>query len=238
MSRHGHRMRRLSFTIRVKEPFSAFSHLAGVFLAVAALTLLVTYASLEATPWHVVAFAIYGACMILVYGASTLYHWLPLRPSGEKLFRKIDQSMIYLMIAGTYTPIGLVALRGPWGWSMLGVIWGLALFGIAQHWSGRPRGKSRGGYRRWLHTAVYLGMGWVSVVFAAPILEKFTVTGLFWLVAGGVAYTVGAIVYGIKTPNPLPRVVGFHEVFHVFVMVGSFCHFWFMFAHVLPLAPA
>lgn len=233
MHRHAHSMKRLQLTFRVKEPFSAFSHLAGALLAVAALALLVTVAAVDATPWHVAAFSVYGACMILVYTASTLYHWLPLRPSGEKLFRKIDLSMIYLMIGGTYTPIALVALRGAVGWTMLALIWGLAVLGVALQWY--PRSRKRAGFRRRLNAGVYLAMGWISIAFIAPIAEVLTSGGLFWLVAGGVAYTIGAVVYGVKRPNPIPRVVGFHEVFHIFVMLGSVCHFWLMYGHVLPL---
>jgi hemolysin III len=233
MQRHGSRTKRLQFTIKVKEPFSALSHLFGMFLATIGLTALVTLAQQDATAWHVVGFAVYGVCMILVYAASTLYHWLPLRPSGERLFRRIDHTTIYLMIAGTYTPVALVALRGPWGWSMLASVWALAALGIVLRWW--PARRGAGGYRRWLHTAVYLGMGWLALAFIVPIVARFSASGIGWLVAGGLAYTLGAVVYGTKTPNPLPSIIGFHEVFHVLVLVGSACHYWFMLAHVLPL---
>ena len=232
----GLRLRRLVVTVRVKEPVSAISHAIGALLAAAALVVLVASSALHATPWHVVSFAVYGGCMVLVYLASAAYHWLPLKPSQEKLFRRIDHSMIYLMIAGSYTPIALVALRDVWGWTMLGLIWGIALYGIFNHWRPRPRGQQHTRHRRRSHAPTYIGMGWVALVYLYPIVRVFSGPGVGWLVAGGVAYTVGGLIYALKRPNPLPGFVGFHEVFHLFVMLGSFCHFWFMLFHVLPLA--
>lgn len=236
---HSRSLRRLKFTIKIKEPFSAFSHLFGVPMAIAALSVLVTYAALERSIWHVIAFSIYGACMIMVYVASTLYHWLPLKPSQEKLFRSIDQTMIYFMIAGTYTPVGLVTLNGMWSITMLSVIWGLALIGIILLWHTQLHLSSRLGRRKanLVHTMLYLSMGWISVFYAKPIMEVFPASSLAWIIGGGIFYSVGAVVYGLRWPNPIPRVIGAHEIFHLFVLLGTICHFLFMLLYVLP-APA
>lgn len=224
-------MKRLEFTVKIKEPFSALTHFIGIFLAIAGLVLLVTYAALAGKPWHTACFAIFGASMVLVYIASTLYHWLPLRVSHEKLFRRIDQSMIYLLIAGTYTPICVVALPQPWGWLLFGVVWAVGLAGIFLQ-------VSRSRVPRRISTTLYLTMGWIAVAAINPLTEAFPFPGIAWLVGGGVAYTVGAVVYALKRPNPLPKIIGAHEVFHLFVMLGSFCHFWFMFHYVLPIGGA
>lgn len=229
----GNRVRRLVFTVRVKEPFAALSHLAGVFFGISALIFLVTYSALYETQWHVVSFAVYGACMILMYGASTAYHWLPMKPSQEKLLRRIDHSMIYLMIAGSYTPIALVGLRDTWGWPMLAIIWSLAIYGVSQHVR-HHRNRKPFNHRRWTHTVLYLIMGWISAAFLWQIARVYSVQSLGWLFGGGLAYTVGAAIYGIKRPNPWPGVFGFHDIFHLCVLLGSLCHFWFMVAHVLP----
>lgn len=228
-------LRRLRVQIAVKDPFSAFSHLLGAFLAVAALSVLVTYAALHGSVRHVVAFAIYGACMVLVYTASTLYHWLPLRPSGEKLFRRLDLTAIYLMIAGSYTPIGVIALPGRVGLGMLALVWLLALLGIALLWWPR-QGRRRRSSRNWTTAGIYLGLGWVSALYLPVIAEHLTWEGITWLVAGGIAYSLGAVVYALKRPNPIPRVIGSHEVFHIFVLLGSAAHFFLMLGHILPLA--
>ena len=225
-------MRRLTFgSIRIKDPFSALSHALAMPLALAALVVLVTFASLEATAWHVVSFAIFGTTMFMVYLASTLYHWLPLTASQERLFRRIDQSAVYLLIAGTYTPIALVAIRGSWGWTLFGLTWVLASLGILSQWWRR----SRKAQQTRLHAAIYLSLGWVCVAFLTPIVRALSTQALIWLVLGGVSYTFGAVVYALKRPNLIPGVVEAHEVFHVFVLIGSFCHFWLMFKYVLPM---
>lgn len=221
-------MKRVHLTIRIKEPVSALTHGVGVLLSIAGLTLLVTYAALAGKPWHVVCFSIFGASMVALYTASTLYHWLPLRVGQQKLFRRIDHSMIYLLIAGTYTPLCIVGLPRPWGVSLFAIVWAVGIAGILLQTRKRR-------VPRRLSTALYVFMGWIAVAAIGPLAQAFPFPGLTWLVAGGIAYTVGAIIYAVKWPNPLPKVFGFHEVFHLFVMLGSFCHFWFMFSYVLPL---
>ena len=178
-------------------------------------------------PWRVVGFSIYGASLILLYSASTIYHWQALPPRGEDILKRLDHVAIFVLIAGTYTPVCLVTLRGGWGWSVLGLVWGLALLGLLlklffQH------------LPRWSSTALYVGMGWIAVVAVVPLVQSLPVSGLMWLVAGGVLYTLGAVIYAVKWPDPAPQVFGFHEVFHVFVLAGSITHFVFMMRYVLP----
>ncbi len=178
-------------------------------------------------PWRVVGFSIYGASLILLYSASTIYHWQALPPRGEDILKRLDHVAIFVLIAGTYTPVCLVTLRGGWGWSVLGLVWGLALLGLLlklffQH------------LPRWSSTALYVGMGWMAVVAVVPLVQSLPVSGMIWLVTGGVLYTLGAVIYAAKWPNPAPRVFGFHEVFHIFVLAGSITHFVFMMRYVLP----
>lgn len=206
---------------------SGCTHLAGALLSALGLVALVAASARQAAPWHVVGFSVFGASLILLYAASTLYHLLPLPEARKTAFRRIDHIMIYVLIAGTYTPVCLTVLRGPWGWSLLGVIWGLALAGIAfkAFWLNAPRS---------LSTALYVAMGWVAVAATVPLLRAVSWQGLAWLLAGGVWYTAGAAAYALKWPTLHPRAFTFHEFFHVLVMAGSLSHFWFMYGFVLP----
>ncbi len=210
----------------LKDPISGLTHLIGVILSFIGLIVLVYRAAIAGKPWHVVSYAIFGASMILQYTASTIYHWLPLSPKGTAILRKLDHMMIFLLIAGTYTPICLIPLRGPWGWSLFGSIWGLALAGFSfkLFWLEAPR---------WLSTVIYTVMGWLVVIAAWPLIQVLPLAGFGWLLAGGLFYTVGALIYGIKKPDPWPEVFGFHEIFHVFVLLGSFCHFWMMYRYIM-----
>ncbi|MFQ5665020.1 MAG: hemolysin III family protein [Candidatus Binatia bacterium] len=212
--------------LRVKEPFSCYSHLLGVVLAVPGLVWLVVQSHGE--PWRTVGFSIYGLSLILLYSASALYHWLPLGPRGEDLLRRCDHAAIYVLIAGTYTPVCLVTLHGGWGWGLFGVVWGLAFAGALLKLFFRH-------LPRWLTAALYLGMGWLAVVAVVPLVRVLPLDGLTWLVVGGVLYTAGAVIYGLQRPDPLPNVFGFHDIFHVFVLGGSAAHFMFMLCCVLPV---
>ena len=214
--------------MRVKDPFSGFSHLAGAILSVAGLCLLVYYASMNGTVWHIVSFSIFGASLILLYTASSIYHLLSVSEKSIRVLRKIDHMMIYILIAGTYTPVCLIPLRGGWGWSLLISIWSIAMAGIVLKvlWFNAPR---------WLYTLFYLLMGWLIVIAFVPLVRTMPIAAMLWLIAGGLLYTVGAIIYGTKWPKLKSKVFGFHEVFHVFVLYGSFCHFWMMFRYILYL---
>lgn len=214
--------------VKVKDPFSGFSHLVGAVLSIIGLVLLVRYAVKDGTVWHIVAFSIFGASLILLYTASSLYHLLTVSEKGSLILRKIDHTMIYVLIAGTYTPVCLIPLRGGWGWSILISIWAIAMVGIIMKllWFNAPR---------WLYTLFYLIMGWLIAIAFVPLLHTMPFAGVMWLVAGGLLYTIGAVIYGTKWPKLKSSFFGFHEVFHLFVLYGSFCHFWMMFRYVLYL---
>ena len=205
----------------------------GAVLAVAGLILLIVYSALYGEgAWDVVSFTIFGVALVLLYLFSTLYHLLNLGEKGTNVFRKFDHMMIYVLIAATYTPICLGPLRGPWGWSIFGVVWGLAVLGIilTAVWIKAPR---------WLTTSIYVGMGWLVVIMAYPLLKTFqelnALPSLLWLLAGGIFYTIGGVIYGLKKAPFTTKHFGFHEIFHIFVMLGSFCQFWFIFHYLLYL---
>ncbi len=212
-------------TFSLRDPVSGLTHCIAAVLAVFGTVLLILRSVNPAMPWHIVTFSIFGGGMILLYTASTLYHWLPLSEQGIRFLRRVDHSMIFFYIAATYTPICLIPLRGPWGWSIFGVIWGLALAGIGLKvfWLHAPR---------WLSTAVYLAMGWLMLVGFYPLVQRLPVSALIWLASGGVIYSLGAVIYAIKWPDPWPGFFGFHEIFHLFVIGGSFCHFVVMYWYV------
>jgi len=211
--------------LKFKDPMSGLTHFIGALLSIAALVLLLIRSSLPFTASHAVSFSIFGSAMILLYTFSTLYHWLPLKEKASEILRKIDHIMIFVFIAATYTPICLVTLGGGWGWSMFGSVWGLTIAGFVLKifWLNAPR---------WLYTAIYLLMGWIIIIGIWPLVQSLAFGGLMWLVAGGLFYSVGAVIYGFKKPDPWPEFFGFHEIFHVFVMLGSFSHFCLMYFYV------
>ncbi len=209
---------------RPKEPVSSYSHLLGVLLSIVGLTVLIGESA--ESPWRVLVFSIYGGSLILLYSASTVYHWLHLSPRANDLLKRLDHAAIFVLIAGSYTPICLVVLRGDWGWGLCGTVWAAALAGVVlklffEH------------IPRWRTTALYLGMGWFAVVAIAPLARNVQLEGLLWLLAGGICYTVGAIIHTVGRPDPFPRVFGAHEMFHVFVLAGSGIHFDFMMRYVV-----
>ena len=203
---------------KVRDPISGFTHMAGALLSVAGLVVLVCFAAINATAWHIVSFSIFGASLVLLYTASTLYHLLPVSARGTAILRRIDHMMIYVLIAGTYTPVCLVPLRGAWGWSLLGGIWAIAIVGIILKgfWMNAPR---------WLSTLFYMGMGWLVVIAFWPLVNSIPSGAVWWLVAGGLMYTIGAVIYATKWPRIASKLFGFHEIFHLFVMGGYFHHF-------------
>jgi hemolysin III len=209
----------------LRDPVSGLTHCIAAVLAVFGTVMLILRSVGPAMPWHIVAFSIFGGGMILLYTASTLYHWLPVSEEWIRFLRRVDHSMIFFYIAATYTPICLISLRGPWGWSLFGVVWGLALSGIVMKvfWMTAPR---------WLSTGIYLAMGWLVVIGIYPLYLALPGAALSWLVAGGLAYSAGAVIYALKWPDPFPRRLGFHEIFHLFVIGGSACHFVVMYCYV------
>ena len=207
-----------------EEIANAVTHGLGAALAVAGLAALVALAALHGDAWRVVSFSIYGASLVLLYTASTLYHafgW----PRAKAVLHRLDHAAIFVLIAGTYTPLALVTLRGPWGWSLFGVQWGLAAVGIlVKTWL-------FGRFRR-VGVVVYVGMGWLALLVLKPLLQTLPTGGLLWILAGGLAYTGGVAFY-------VWRALRFHHaIWHLFVLAGSACHWMCMLLYVLPMPPA
>lgn len=207
-----------------KDPVSAWSHLIGFIFAVIGTVVLL---KLPGNSLDHAALGIFGAALIFLYLASTLYHALDLSVEANLVLRKIDHLMIYILIAGTYTPMCLIALKGAWGTSLLIGIWILAAAGAALTllWFDAPR---------WLTTSIYILMGWLVVIASVPLKNSIGTAGLLWLIMGGVSYTIGGVIYGTKRPNITFSMFGFHEIFHLFVLGGSFCHYILM-LNYLPL---
>lgn len=209
-----------------REPVNAISHMAGALASIAGLTLMVVFAAIKAEAWHVVSFSIFGTTLFLMYTSSFLYHALNVPAGVLQIFRKIDHIMIFMVIAGSYTPICLVPLRGPWGWSIFGVVWGIAFIGIFIKIFAMN-------VPRWISTVIYLSMGWMCVVAVYPLVKTLEPICLFWLSIGGIFYSVGAVIYALKKPDPFPGIFGFHEIWHIFVLLGSASHFWLAFRHLM-----
>ncbi|MHB8743196.1 MAG: PAQR family membrane homeostasis protein TrhA [Sulfuricaulis sp.] len=200
------------------ERLNSISHLMGTVLALAGTIALLILAARQADPWKIVSFSLYGASLFLLYGISTLYH--SLRNRAKAVFRKLDHLAIYLLIAGTYTPFALVTLRGGWGWSLFGIIWGLAGVGMAVEFL--PR---RGA--RVLPMVIYLLMGWLALIALRPLLQVLPTIGFVWLLVGGLCYTFGIVFYALDT-----RLRHAHGVWHLFVLAGSVCHYIAIFFYV------
>lgn len=209
-----------------RDPISALTHFIGLIACIPCIFVLLFEAAQRDTATHIIGFAVFGLSLVLLYGASTIYHSLWVSQEKILLLRRIDHIMIFVLIAGTYTPICLVSLAGPWGWIMLSLIWTLAICGTIMKifWLQAPR---------WLSTSLYIAMGWIAVIAFVPLQKAVSWTGIGLLLAGGLAYTIGAIIYGLKKPNFSFPNFGFHEIFHLFVMVGSGCHIAFMYLFVL-----
>lgn len=213
--------------ITIREPGSALTHFIGMLLAAFAATPLLTKAARFAGEDCVIALSIFCISMVLLYGASATYHSLNLTGRALRIFRKLDHMMIFVLIAGSYTPICLVVLGGEMGYTLLAVIWGLALFGMILKacWITCPK---------WFSSVIYIAMGWACVAVFRPLLEVLPGVAFGWLLGGGIIYTVGGIIYALKLPlfNAKHEFFGSHEIFHLFVMAGSFCHFIFMYYYV------
>jgi hemolysin III len=203
-----------------EEKTNIISHALGFILSIVALLLLLRHATLQGDVWHLVTFSIFGASLIFLYAASTLYHSAK-KPALRRRLRIIDHASIYVLIAGTYTPFALVTLKGPVGWAIFGVSWGLALSGmiLKLFFTGKYHLAS---------TLMYVFMGWIIIFAIKPLINNLSFEGLFWLFAGGAAYTTGAILYSIK------KIKFNHAIFHMFVLLGSFSHFVAVYFYVLP----
>ena len=204
----------------IEESINIISHAIGLILSIVALVLLVRHANLHGNAWHVVSFAIFGLSLISLYAASTFYHSAK-KPNLRSRLRIVDHATIYVLIAGTYTPFTLVTLKGTIGWVIFGISWGLALTGIILKLF------FTGKYDL-ISTIMYVFMGWVIVFAIKPLIHHLPLEGLLWLFAGGISYTIGAILYSIN------KIKFNHAIFHMLVLIGSFCHFVSVFFYVLP----
>lgn len=203
-----------------EEVLSSAIHGVGIVLSIIALTVLVTFASMHGDAWHVTSVAVFGTTLILLYTASTLYHGIP-NEMAKPALRALDHIAIYLLIAGTYTPFTLISLRGPWGWSLFAVVWGLALLGIALELTSLKRLRAPA-------VALYICMGWLALAAAGPLIQAVPSQGLWLLLFGGAAYTLGVPFY-------LWRSLPFsHAIWHGFVLLGSVLHFFSILWYVLP----
>ena len=202
-----------------EEKWNVITHAIGLVLSIVALVLLIIHASTHGAAKHIVSFIIFGASLILLYSASTFYHYTQ-NPELRKKLNILDHASIYVLIAGTYTPFTLVTLTGWLGWTIFGVTWGIAIIGIVLKlfYTGR--------FEK-LSTIAYVAMGWIIIFAIKPLIASLPLNGLYWLIAGGVFYTFGAVLYSI------PKLKYNHVIFHVFVLLGSFSHFMAVYFYVL-----
>ena len=213
--------------ITIREPGSAITHFIAMMMAVFASVPLLVKAGLDSGTRNFFAMAVFMGSMILLYAASATYHSVDLSGKGLKIFKRIDHMMIFVLIAGSYTPVCLIILGGKLGYSLLALVWGIALIGmlIKAFWVTCPK---------WFSSVIYIAMGWVVVFAFGPLVHSLTTPAFLWLLAGGIIYTIGGIIYALKLPlfNSLHKTFGSHEIFHLFVMGGSVCHFIFMYCYV------
>lgn len=212
---------------KIKDPGSAITHFIAMILALIATTPLLIKAAREPDHLHILALAVFIVSMILLYAASTTYHTLDISPKVNSLLRKIDHMMIFILIAGTYTPVCMIVLGDRTGWNLLALVWGIALGGIIIKacWITCPK---------WFSSVLYIAMGWVCVLAFTKIVQALPRAAFGWLLAGGIIYTVGGIIYALKLPifNSRHKYFGSHEIFHLFVMGGSLCHYIMMYQFV------
>ena len=203
----------------IEEKLNVITHGIGLVLSIVALILLILHANEMGTSRHIVSFTIFGTSLILLYSASTFYHYSQ-KPSIRHKLNILDHASIYVLIAGTYTPFTLVTLKGPLGWTIFGITWGIALLGVLLKlfYTGK--------YDK-ISTIAYVAMGWIIIFAVKPLIENLPLNGLYWLLAGGIFYTIGAILYSIK------KIKFNHAIFHVFVLLGSFSHFMAIYFYVL-----
>lgn len=224
-TRFGQTPATISFAIR--EPGSALTHFAGLLLTLIGAGPLVMRASMHGSAFTVASLWVFLICTCLMYGASTTYHTVVLGEASTKRFRKLDHSMISVMIAGTYTPICLTVLRDSIGVPMLLGIWCIAIGGILVKvaWITCPK---------WFSSVLYVAMGWLSILAVRPLLEKLPLAAFLWLLSGGILYTIGAVIYALKLKcfNARHKYFGSHEVFHLFIMAGTLCHYVMMYAYI------
>jgi hemolysin III len=208
------------YQTRIEEFFNALTHAAGIGLSIAALVLMIVFASRQHSNIKIVSCVLFGSSLIMMYTASTLYH-ISTAPKLKKFFKLVDHTIIYILIAGTYTPVTLVILQGAWGWTLFGLVWAFAIIGFIfkVFFIGR--------FEK-LSISIYVIMGWLAIIATRPLIHALPAGGLIWLVAGGLSYTIGIIFYAMD------RVHFAHVMWHLFVLGGSICHFFLVFIFVIP----
>ena len=213
--------------ITIREPGSALTHFIAMMMAVFAAIPLLVKAGVTSGPRNFIAMAIFMGSMILLYAASATYHSVDLTGKYLRRFRKLDHMMIFVLIAGSYTPVCLIILDGPLGTTLLTAVWSIAIFGmlVKAFWITCPK---------WFSSLIYIAMGWVCVFVFGTLLDTLPLPAFLWLLGGGIIYTVGGVIYALKLPifNSKYKCFGSHELFHLFVMGGSVCHFIFMYLYV------
>ena len=216
-------------TLKIKDPGSALTHFIAMILALGASSPLIIKAARTPGYTHVLPLAIFITSMILLYAASTIYHTLDISPKVNQILRKVDHMMIFILIAGTYTPVCVLVLGDKTGWSLLALVWGIAIAGMIINalWITCPK---------WVSSLIYIAMGWVCVLAFGKITAALPKSAFIWLLTGGIIYTAGGIIYALKLPifNARFKYFGSHEIFHLFVMGGSLCHYIMMYAFVAP----
>ena len=213
--------------ITIREPGSAITHYIGMMMASVAAAPLLVKAALDADMTALVAMTVFIGSMVSLYGASAVYHSVTVKENILKVFRKLDHMMIFVLIAGSYTPVCLVVLGGRTGYTLLAVVWGIAVVGMVVKacWITCPK---------WFSSLVYIAMGWVCLAVFGTLWNTLPHSAFLWLLAGGIVYTAGGVIYALKLPifNARHKYFGSHEIFHLFVMGGSICHFVFMYLYV------
>ncbi len=213
--------------ITIREPGSAITHFIGMMMAIVAAAPLLVKAALDADMTALVAMTVFIGSMVSLYGASAVYHSVTVKENILKVFRKLDHMMIFVLIAGSYTPVCLVVLGGRMGYTLLAVVWGIAVVGMVVKacWITCPK---------WFSSLVYIAMGWVCLAVFGTLWNTLPHGAFLWLLAGGIVYTAGGVIYALKLPifNARHKYFGSHEIFHLFVMGGSICHFVFMYLYV------
>lgn len=213
--------------ITIREPGSAITHFIGMMMAIVAATPLMVKVALELDFTAFVAMAVFIGSMVALYGASAVYHSVTVKENMLKVFRKLDHMMIFVLIAGSYTPVCLIVLGGRMGYTLLAVVWGIAVIGMTVKacWITCPK---------WFSSMIYIAMGWVCLAVFGPLWNTLPHSAFLWLLAGGIVYTAGGVIYALKLPlfNSRHKYFGSHEIFHLFVMGGSICHFVFMYLYV------
>lgn len=221
-------IRSASISTHLKDPASCISHIVGTFMALVATFPLVSHAYKNGGAKSSISMFVFSLTLILLYLASSLYHGVISTDKVQRRLKKFDHMMVYCLIAGTYTPICVLVLGGKSGFTMLAVIWGIALIGMTINmiWIYCPR---------WMNSIVYIAMGWVVVFAFKSVIANLSAAGFGWLLAGGIIYTVGGVIYAIKLPdfNERHKNFGTHDIFHIFCIAGSACHYILMYAYVI-----